>query len=209
MSKDSSITEKYDLAADLLVTSSAFPTLNNDFDDLKLLSFSRRLIDRVMYSDSWMKRETVAGTSLERIHPDISSSLADNWVACTAVAGATPGQRNSVYVEKPAEKGLLSVHPNPFSPDADGYEDVAIFEFHLPLATAYITIDIYDMAGRKIKTLINQEPVGPSGNFIWDGTDDRGRISRIGLYIICCRICNLNGEPFKDIKRTLVLMKKA
>lgn len=208
LSKDSSLIVNYGLASDLLVTSSAFPTLNNDFDDLKIFSFSKRLVDRVLYSNSWMKREVDPGISLERIHPDISSSLADNWAACTAPAGATPGQKNSIYVDKPEEKTLLAIHPNPFSPDADGFEDVAIFEYSLPLATAYISIDIFDMAGRKIRTLINQHPSGPSGNFIWDGTDDNGRVSRIGLYIIYCRILKLNGEPFKEIKKTLVLMKK-
>lgn len=208
LSKDSSLMVNYGLAPELLVTSSAFPTLNNDFDDVKVLSFSQRVVDRVLYSNSWMKREVDPGISLERINPEISSSLADNWSACTAPAGATPGQKNSIYVDKPREKTLLAIYPNPFSPDADGFEDVAIFEYDLPLATAYISIDIFDMAGRKIRTLINQHPVGPSGNFIWDGTDDSGRVSRIGLYIIYGRILKLNGEPFKEIKRTLVLMKK-
>jgi len=206
--EDSSLMEDFGLTAQEILVSSSFPSLNNDYDDLKLLSFSKRLVDQVIYSDSWMQRETEAGISLERIHPEISSSLAENWAACTVSGGATPGRRNSIYVQKPVENTLLSINPNPFSPDGDGFEDFTIFEYHLPFATGYLSIDIFDTAGRRIRTLLVQQPVGSTGNFIWDGKDDHGRISRIGLYIVLFRISAV-GDSYQEIKKTLVLMKRS
>jgi hypothetical protein len=206
--EDSSLAEDFGLTAEVLLVSASLPSLNNDYDDIKLLSFSKHLVDRVIYSDSWMRRETEAGVSLERIHPDISSSLPGNWAASTAIAGATPGQKNSIYVDKPVDNTLLSINPNPFSPDADGFEDFAIFEYHLPFATGYISIDIFDSAGRRIRRLAVQQPVGPQGNFIWDGTDDSGRICRIGIYIVLFRIAGTQGDSWEEIKKTLILMKR-
>ena len=206
--EDSSLLQDFGLTAQELLVFASFPSLNNDYDDLKLLSFSKRLIDQVIYSDSWMQRETETGISLERIHPDISSSLTENWAACAASAGATPGRRNSIYLDKPIDNTLLSINPNPFSPDGDGFEDYAIFEYHLPFATGYLSIEIFDLAGRRTRALAVQNPVGSNGNFIWDGRDDQGRISRIGLYIVLFRLSSAAGDSFQEIKKTVVLMKR-
>ncbi len=186
----------------------SFPTLNNDYDDLKILSPSGRIVDRVSYSDSWMGREVEAGVSLERINPVISASLADNWAASVSLKGGTPGEINSVYVEKKSSESLVTIEPNPFSPDSDGFEDVAIIDFSLPILTGFLTIDIYDMAGRKIKRLTNRAPVAQKGQFIWDGKNEDGRVSRIGLYILIIQIFDPSQNLYKEIKKTVVLTKK-
>jgi hypothetical protein len=157
LSGDSSVILNYHISPTALISNGGFPTLNNDNDDLKLLSFSGRLIDRVHYYDVWMRRDVEKGVSLERIHPEISSSLADNWAAAAHPNGATPAAINSIYVKKPTQVALLKVQPNPFSPDGDGFEDFTIFEYRLPFATGFLSIDIFDIKGRKIKQLLNKQ----------------------------------------------------
>jgi hypothetical protein len=155
-----------------------------------------------------MGREVEAGVSLERINPVISASLADNWAASVSLKGGTPGEINSVYVEKKSSESLVTIEPNPFSPDSDGFEDVAIIDFSLPILTGFLTIDIYDMAGRKIKRLTNRAPVAQKGQFIWDGKNEDGRVSRIGLYILIIQIFDPSQNLYKEIKKTVVLTKK-
>ena len=205
---DSTIFDTFLVPYDKVTIVKSFPTLNNDYDDLKILSPSGRIVDRVSYSDSWMGREVEAGVSLERINPQISSSLADNWAASVSLKGGTPGEINSVYVEKRPSESLITIEPNPFSPDGDGFEDVAIIDFSLPILTGFLTIDIYDMAGRKIKRLTNRVPVAQKGQFIWDGRDEDGRTSRIGLYILVIQIFDPSQNLYKEMKKTVVLTKK-
>ena len=206
--EDSSIINFYPLSEFDFIYVPSFPTLNNDTDDLKLFSSSKRLQDRVLYQSSWMRREVSPGTSLERIHPDISSFLAENWAASADPTGATPGRVNSIFVEKPTEKSVLEIQPNPFSPDGDGYEDYAIFEYRLPFPTGFITIHIYDIKGRKIKSIADHSAVGQHGNFIWDGRDDSGRLSRMGIYVVLVRIFEPYADKFQEFKKSVVLVKK-
>ena len=207
-SKDSSVIYQFGISPETNISISGFPTLNNDSDDLKLLSHSGRLIDRVVYSSDWMRREVENGTSLERIHPQISSLLADNWAASTDPAGATPVRINSIYVKKPTRESLLSVHPNPFSPDGDGFEDFTIFEYRLPFPTGFLSIDIFDIKGRKIKRLADYQAVGQNGYLVWDGRDGDGRITRMGIYVILVRVFEPNADIFREFKKTVVLVKK-
>jgi len=208
ISKDSSVLYQFGISPMTNISISGFPTLNNDSDDLKLLSHSGRLIDRVVYSSDWMRREVENGTSLERIHPQVSSLLADNWAASTDPAGATPARGNSIYVKKPTSESLLSIHPNPFSPDGDGFEDFVIFEYRLPFPTGFLSIDVFDIKGRKIKRLADYQAVGQNGHLIWDGRDGNGRISRMGIYVILVRVFEPNADIFQEFKKTVVLVKK-
>ena len=208
LGEDSSILNAYGISGTHFIYVPSFPTLNNDADDLKLFSSSKSLQDRVTYSASWMRRQTSAGTSLERIHPEISSLLADNWAASADPSGATPGRKNSVFIQKPTVTSILNVQPNPFSPDGDGYEDYVIFEYRLPFPTGFITLFVYDIKGRKIKSLADYAAVGQNGHFIWDGRDDSGRMSRMGMYIILARIFEPIQDQFQEIKKTVVLVKR-
>jgi hypothetical protein len=208
ISADSTIFDTFSVPEDKITIVKSFPTLNNDYDDLKILSPSGRIVDRVTYSDGWMGREVEAGVSLERINPLISSSLAENWAASVNLRGGTPGEQNSVYVEKKTSESLVDIDPNPFSPDGDGFEDVTILNCSLPILTGFLTIDIYDISGRKIKQLTNRLPVSQKGQVIWDGKNEDGRVSRIGLYIIVVRVYDPSQNLFKELKKTVVLTKK-
>ena len=165
-------------------------------------------MERIIYSGSWMGRETGAGISLERISPHISSQLADNWAASAAPEGSTPGKQNSIYIAKEASASTLNVNPNPFSPDNDGYEDITILQYQLSEQTALMTVDIFDIIGRRVRRLADQMPVGQNGSIIWDGKDNEGRVCRIGIYIFFVRVFQTNKNLFKEMKETVVLVKK-
>ncbi len=208
LSSDSTVYYNYGIDRELTLLIKNFPILNNEFDDLKLISRSGRVIDRVSYDKKWMRRNTPPGVSLERICPEISSSLASNWSASVDPSGSTPGRKNSIFLQEFSNESMLNIHPNPFSPDNDGFEDFTILEYSLPLSTGYITIDIFDITGRRVKRLVDEEPVAQKGTFIWDGKTKYEKVGKIGLYIVLFRVFEPNNNFFKEIKKTVVLMKR-
>jgi hypothetical protein len=137
------------------------------------------------------------GVSLERV-----SSDENIWLCCVSPDKNTSGKKNSVSVEY-SDKIKLNIEPNPFSPDGDGFEDVTIFRYILPMESN-LTIRIYDVKGRLIKTLIDDEPQ-VSGEISWDGKDDENRTVRVGIYIVWAES---EGNSYSQKKATVVVAKR-
>jgi hypothetical protein len=75
-----------------------WPSLNNDQDELRLLSADEKLIDSVYYQSGWHENlvKQQGGWTLERVsaaHECIDNS---NWRSSTDPSGGTPGKVNSV-----------------------------------------------------------------------------------------------------------------
>lgn len=76
--------------------------------------------------------------------------------------------------ELPKEFGLRQNYPNPFNP-------ATIIEYALP-KTSEVKIQIYNILGQKMSTLVN-EPQEPGYKMIhWDGKDDSGKEVSSGVY---------------------------
>jgi len=152
--------------------------------------------DHNIQSFTWDK-DCGDGISLERISPD-----EDEWFCCIDSNKCTPGKKNSVSVEY-SDKIELKIFPNPFSPDGDGFEDEVTFQYTLPKMSE-LTIKVYDIKGRLVKTLIEDEPQ-VTGERSWDGRDDKNRIVRVGIYIV---LAEAKGVPSSVKKMTLVVAKR-
>ncbi len=71
---------------------------------------------------------------------------------------------------------LLPAAPNPFNPRT-------VLAFKLP-AGGQARLDIYDLAGRRVRALVRGAlPAGPHAA-AWDGRDDRGRAAPAGVYVV-------------------------
>jgi len=137
------------------------------------------------------------GVSLERV-----SWNSEDWLCCVSSDGSTPGRKNSVSVEY-SSAIQLSIQPNPFSPDGDGFEDETIFSCVLP-AESNLTIKIYDVKGRLVRTLVKGEP-RVSGELAWDGRDDDGKTVRMGVYVVWAEV---SGGSRSQTKTTVVVAKR-
>ena len=176
--------------------------LNNEEDVLYLYDPSGGVIDRVSYRGSW---QSIQNTSLERISPERASGDSANWYSCTAPSGMTPGTANSVYAPSIPSESKISIRPDPFSPDGDGFEDVAGISYQLPAETAFIRLQIYDINGRLIRTLAGGAPSGSQGCVLWDGKDENGKKASIGVYIVYLSCLNAQKTVRSEARTTLVL----
>jgi len=75
----------------------------------------------------------------------------------------------------PEQFSLHQNYPNPFNP-------VTTLRYDIP-ENSHITITIYDMLGREVKTLINQTQDAGYRSVIWDATNDYGKPVSAGIYL--------------------------
>jgi len=180
-------------------------------DELILLKDLRGyVIDSVYYSDNWHNKNFIStkGRSLERINPFLSSINRYNWNTCVDLKGATPGAKNSIYVINTKTNSSISINPNPFSPDNDGFEDCTIINYLLKIPVSQVNIKIYDSRGRLVRVLANNMASGSTGSVIFDGLGNDGLALRMGIYIIFLEALNSSTGQNEILKTTVVVARK-
>ena len=75
----------------------------------------------------------------------------------------------------PMQFSLHQNYPNPFNP-------VTTLRYAIP-ENGLVTITIYDMLGREVKTLINQTQDAGYRSVIWNATNDYGNPVSAGIYL--------------------------
>ncbi len=168
------------------------------------------VIDSVFYSSKWHNRNfvTTKNKSIERINPNLGSNDPLNWSTCVNSVGGTPGSVNSIFAENTNLQSNISVSPNPFSPDNDGFEDFAIINYNLSQSVSQIKLKIFDSRGRLVRNIYSNQPAGSTGSVIFDGLDDDGNALRIGIYIILLEALNDNSGTVENLKTTVVVARK-
>ena len=119
--------------------------------------------------------EAVSDSCLIRI-----TSKAENPVSATSADFFTILAETTDVVEQKTEGALpagFTLHqnyPNPFNPSTK-------IEFSLPRTTR-VTLDIYNITGRRVKRLVDEEL--PSGHWsvVWNGEDESGAEVASGVY---------------------------
>ncbi|MCK4224263.1 MAG: T9SS type A sorting domain-containing protein [candidate division Zixibacteria bacterium] len=94
---------------------------------------------------------------------------------------------------RPSEFFLSQNYPNPFNPATN-------FEFSLSLS-AHVKIDIFNIVGQKVRTLVDEEM--KPGVYVadWDGKDENGKPVSSGIYFY-----RMEAGEFSDMKK-MVLVK--
>lgn len=192
-----------------VLTILSMPTFPDDKGFVVLLNGQGEVVDEVNYNKNWHFKliDNDEGVSLERINPDGPSQDATNWHSAASTAGfGTPTYQNSQYHKTGEAAGTIAVTPAIFSPDNDGRDDVAIIQYKVNEPGFVANIMIYDAGGRQVKNLVKNGSMGISGNWTWDGLDDKNNILPIGTYIIFIELFNLQGKK-NQFKKTVVLAR--
>ncbi|HQV38318.1 MAG: lamin tail domain-containing protein [Flavobacteriales bacterium] len=185
----------------------ALPTFNNGSGRVVFLGASGDTLDLFNYSDDlqFALLKSVDGVSLERVDPDRPTSDNSNWhSAAEDVNFATPGYKNSQYAPAPEARGKITIDPAIFSPDNDGYQDMLTIAYQFDEPGFVGTMKVFDLAGREVRTLMDNELLGTSGAVSWDGMMDGNDLARIGPYIIYMEAYDLAGNVEK-FRKSVVL----
>lgn len=82
---------------------------------------------------------------------------------------------------------LSNSYPNPFNP-------ITTIEFYLPIRN-HVTLKIFDLPGREVATLIDENLPEGSHKIRWDGSGHSG-----GIYLYC-----LQAGTYREIKKLILL----
>ncbi|MCE1164295.1 MAG: lamin tail domain-containing protein [Bacteroidetes bacterium] len=191
------------------VTIKSSVSLSNSGALIKITDVLNNTVDSVYYSPKWHNSNIAdtKGYSLERISSELNGNLPSNWSSCADLLGGTPGKRNSIFVQNNKETSL-SVYPNPFSPDGDGFEDFTIIKYKLKANTSQVRVKIFDVKGRVVRTLLNNQFSGNESQIIFDGKDDSGNKLRIGIYVVYLEAVDDHGGTLEQTKTTVVVAAK-
>jgi hypothetical protein len=93
---------------------------------------------------------------------------------------------------RPTEFSLSQNYPNPFNPTTN-------IKFELP-KTAHVRLDVFNIVGQKVKTLVDQNM--NAGKYVadWDGKDEKGNSVSSGIYFY-----RMDAGDFSDIKKMLLV----
>ena len=185
------------------------PSFNDDEGTVVLTTFNGNILDELHYNDSWQfpLLNNNEGVSLERINPATITQDSLNWHSAASIIGfGTPAYQNSQY-KNPQGDNNITIEPQVFSPDQDGYNDVVtvLYSFDKPGYVA--TVTIFNERGLPIRSLVQNALLEQKGVFNWDGiTDDKLR-AEIGIYIIFFEYFDLTGSVNHE-KKICVLAGK-
>jgi len=79
--------------------------------------------------------------------------------------------------------------PNPFNP-------VTMLRFNLS-SDDHVDLSVYDLAGRRVRTLVDERRAAGEHRVLWDGRDDGGRAAPAGVYLV--RVASRHGDATQRI----------
>lgn len=106
----------------------------------------------------------------------------------STIAKVTAVEENQI----PTEFALEQNYPNPFNPST-------VIKYSLP-KNSFVTVKIYDMLGREIKTLVSKENAAGNYSVEWNGDDNFGNKVSTGAYIY-----RITAGDFVAVKKMLLI----
>jgi len=103
-----------------------------------------------------------------------------------------PASQVESRIEAVADFSLAQNYPNPFNPSTT-------IQYEL-FQAAQVSLDIYTINGRKVKTLVNQVQTAGLHTFEWNGLNDAGVELASGVYVYQLRV----GDAVQNKKMTLL-----
>ena len=189
---------------------SSMPSFSDDKGTVVFLDRLENIIDEFSYNKDmqFALLNSDDGVSLERINFDRPTNEKSNWHSAAENVGfATPAYKNSQYSDTVATSNAITIEPEVFSPDDDGYNDIVNFHYKFDEPGYLANVTIYDSDGREIKRLVKNELLSTKGIISWNGLDDFNQKAKIGIYVVYFEIFDLKGNV-KKYKKVCVLAGK-
>jgi len=110
----------------------------------------------------------------------------------SAVSIGTDAAAGNQHTQLPVSTRLEQNHPNPFNSSTTVRYQVA--------ESGLVQLDIFNLAGQKIRSLVSAQQEAGIYRVSWDGTDSQGAAVSTGIYLTRLQI-----SDFAEIKKMLLL----
>jgi hypothetical protein len=101
---------------------------------------------------------------------------------------------------------LIGNYPNPFNPTTTFNFSVAAmspspqWKSETSATTSHVRIDVYNVRGQKVLTLVDSEYETGEHSVVWNGTDDSGRVLCSGVYLY-----RMSVGGYTSVRRMILL----
>jgi len=116
----------------------------------------------------------------------------DNGIILKTTNGGIPIAVNNISVEIPKDFHLKQNYPNPFNPTTK-------IKFDIP-GQSFAKLIVYDILGREVAELVNEELKPGTYSFDWDGSNYAS-----GIYFYQLVVGDNNGGSFVQTKKMLMI----
>lgn len=183
------------------------PDYNNDNGNVFVTNQFGQSLDSYDYDEDqhFELLALVKGVSLERKSPSLQTNDEDNWISASGQSNfATPGYENSANLSNINTEENLEFITKVFSPDGDNIDDEMLLGYNFDKGGYLATVEVRNVNGHLIKTILNNETLSTNGLIVWNGLDNDSKIANIGMYIIVGEAFHPDGDVLK-IKKVCVL----
>ena len=206
----SDIDLRYEVPVPSRLYDATLPSWDDQSDNVTLL-VGGEVIDSFTYFSSW-HLPVIAdqnGVSLERVSATSPTTSSSTWHSASSVSGyGTPTGPNSQMVTTSGEpEAPFTVTNRQFSPNEDGYKDFLALNFLLISGEEIGSVWIYDLEGREITRLIDNESLGTSTIVQWDGRTSESLLAEMGIYVIFVQLWDAMGNV-RQYQETCALVKR-
>jgi hypothetical protein len=187
----------------------SLPAWNDDAGTVVLLRGKQR-IDEFSYTERmhFPLIKNPEGISLERSSFNRPANENGNFRSAAASAGfATPGYRNSQYLDEVSKDEEVYLTSLTFSPDNDGFEDELQLNFRFSAPGMMMNAAVYTERGMLVHHLAKNVRVGSSGTFSWNGLSEQNERLPVGIYRVIIEAFDQQGTV-KRYKKNCVLAAK-
>jgi hypothetical protein len=148
------------------------------------------------------------GVSLERISFKNSTDAPGNFRSAAAAAGfATPGYKNSQWIEESPSAEEVFLLSKTFSPDNDGFEDVLSINYHFAKPGLVANTSIFTDKGVLVRRIQKNQTLASEGTVVWDGLNEQNEKASLGIYVIYMEVFDLRGNVRKYRKSCALATK--
>ena len=199
--------EQYGCPTDNYVQMASFPSYANAGGTAILMGKDGTTVDAMYFSEKmhYPLLKVTKGVALERVSFGQPSMDADNWhSAAERVGFGTPGQPNSMMQTAEPSDDEVSVSPDVFSPDGDGFDDACFINYRFDEAGYTMNVYVFNVAGQLVRHLVKGELVGQEGSALWNGLDNNGNRVPVGVYVVVTEVFNFDGKV-KQFKNAAVV----
>ena len=152
--------------------------------------------DQYLYWDNWEPEFIVnIDDTFEAIQGFFAYSY-DNYCVCPRgwddINPVVSSNENTVNTNSE----FIGCYPNPFNPQTTAYLNLK--------NDSRVTLNVYNIKGEKIRTLVSETLIAGEHRVVWNGTDDNNSKVSSGIYFFETGIAN-NGGDYTSVKKVILL----